>query len=598
MRWSQTLIPTQKETPADAQIVSHQLMLRAGLIRQLTAGVYDFLPLGLRALHKAAAIVREEMNRIGGAEVLLPALSPIELWQRSGREQQYGDLLFRLKDQHGRGNLLAPTHEEVITELVGAYVNSYKQLPLTLYQIQTKFRDEERPRFGLLRVREFLMKDAYSFHADLRSLDKTYDDMYEAYKRIFTRCGLPFVIVEAESGPIGGSASHEFMAACEAGEDLIVTSDKGNYAANVEKAEIGARPHTFGAEPTGELEKVHTPDLPTIEAVGKFMKVKPKNILKTLVFKVAASAPQGSPAGDRPENLAHPEWLVAVVRGDHDVNEAKLKKAAREIFQVDSIEMIDSPGVRSQWAIGFVGPDAAVKRIDTVVIVDPDAAQGGFWATGANEVDYHVKHFNWFRDAGDKLADPRKVAVADIRNAAAGDPSPKNDGGVLKTARGIEIGHVFKLGTRYSDALDAVYLDDKGERHSMIMGCYGIGIGRILIAAIESLHDDKGIVWPAAIAPYSVVITPIKYDGEVKSAADLLYHQFSSAGVDVLLDDRDARPGSKFADADLIGFPVRINVGDRGLKEGKVEMKLRSTPDAEMIAFDSVLDRVHAALKL
>src|SRR5215213_3710283 len=309
MKWSQTLIPTQKEIPADAQIASHQLMLRAGLIRQLTAGVYDFLPLGLRSLQKAAAIVREEMNRIGAAEVLLPALTPIELWQRTGREQKYGGLMFRLADQHGRKNVLAPTHEEIITEMVGAYVNSYKQLPLSLYQIQTKFRDEERPRFGLLRVREFLMKDAYSFHADMPSLDKTYDEMYGAYQRIFTRCGLPFVIVEAESGPIGGSASHEFMAACEAGEDTIVTSDKGNYAANVEKAEIGPREHTFGAAATGELERVHTPNFPGIDEVGKFMKVKPKNMLKTLVFKAGGLQSPGL-ATDRPENLAHPNWVV------------------------------------------------------------------------------------------------------------------------------------------------------------------------------------------------------------------------------------------------------------------------------------------------
>src|SRR5215207_379578 len=305
MRWTQTLIPTLKETPADAQIVSHQLMLRAGLIRQLAAGVYDFLPLGLRALHKAASIVREEMNRIGCVEILLPALNPIELWQRTGREQQYGKLMFRLKDQHGRQVVLGPTHEEVVTELVRAYVNSYKQLPLNLYQIQTKFRDEERPRFGLLRVREFLMKDAYSFHADLASLDKTYDDFYGAYERIFTRCGIPFVVVEAESGPIGGSASHEFMAACTAGEDTILTSDQGNYAANVEKAETGPRPWTFGGDATGALEKVHTPNLPSIEEVGKFMKVKPKNMLKTLVFRTDATAPTL-------ESGVNAKWVIAV----------------------------------------------------------------------------------------------------------------------------------------------------------------------------------------------------------------------------------------------------------------------------------------------
>ncbi len=591
MRWSQTLIPTQKETPADAQIISHQLMIRAGLIRQLTAGVYDFLPLGLRALQKATAIVREEMNRSGASEVLLPAITPIELWQKSGRDEKYGNNIFRVKDRHGRWMVLAPTHEEIVTELVGAYVNSYKQLPLTLYQIQTKERDEERPRFGLLRVREFLMMDAYSFSATEASLDEAYKLMYDAYTRIFTRCGIPFSVVEADSGAIGGSGSHEFTSPCAAGEDIILTSDKGNYAANVEKAEIGNRNHTFSAEPTGALETVHTPNMPGIDEVGKFMKVKPKNMLKTLVFKVS-----GSPSADRPENLAHPKWVVAVVRGDHDVNESKLKRAAKSVFHVEEIQLIDTPEVREKWAIGFVGPDAAVKDVDTVVVVDPDAAQGGFWATGANEVDHHVKHFNWFRDAGDKLADPRKVTVADIRNAADGDPSPLNDGGVLKSGRGIEIGHVFKLGTIYSEKLDAKFLDEKGERHPMIMGCYGIGVGRILIAAIESLHDDKGILWPAAIAPYSVVITPIKYDGEVKAAADTLYMQLQKDGIDVLLDDRDARPGFKFADADLIGFPVRITIGDRGLKEGKIEIKARKAADPSMISLTDVGEHVRKLL--
>jgi prolyl-tRNA synthetase len=590
MRWTQTLIPTQKETPADAVIVSHQLMIRAGMIRQLTAGAYDFLPLGYRALRKAAQIVREEMDAIGGAEVLLPALQPAELWQKTGRDVGYGDNLMKFKDRHGRVNVLGPTHEEVVTELVRAYVSSYKQLPLSLYQIQTKFRDEYRPRFGLLRVREFLMKDAYSFHANLESLDRVYDDFYKAYERIFTRCGIPFVVVEAESGPIGGSASREFMAACSAGEDTILTSDKGNYAANVEKAETGERPHTFGAAPSGELEKVHTPGMPGIEDVGKFMKVKPKNMLKTLVFRTDA-------AGPAQQSGVNPKWVVAVVRGDHEVNEAKLKKTARERFQVGIEALSDTPELRGEWAVGFVAPDAAAKKADAVLIVDPDAAQGGFWASGANETDYHVKHFNWFRECGDRLADPKKTVVADIRNAVAGDPSPKGDGGKLVASKGIEIGHVFKLGTKYSTALDATFLDDAGQPHPIIMGCYGIGVGRILIAAVESLHDDKGIVWPVAIAPYSLVITPIKYEGEVKAAADKLYGQLTAAGIDVLLDDRDARPGFKFADADLIGIPVRINVGDRGLKEGKVEVKRRKSPDAENVAIDSVLEAVRAALR-
>jgi prolyl-tRNA synthetase len=590
MRWTQTLIPTQKETPADAQIISHQLMIRAGLIRQLTAGAYDFLPLGYRSLRKAAQIVREEMDRIGAAEVLLPALQPAELWQRTGRDVSYGENLMKFKDRHGRVNVLGPTHEEVTTELIGAFVNSYKQLPISLYQIQTKFRDEYRPRFGLLRVREFLMKDAYSFHADVESLNTVYDQFYAAYERIFTRCGIPYVVVEAESGPIGGSASHEFMAACAAGEDTIVTSDKNNYAANVEKAEIGERSATFGGDPTGELEKVHTPNLPGIDDVGSFLKVKPKNMLKTLVFRTDA-------AGPTQESGVDPKWVVAVVRGDHDVNESKLKKAAAEKFAVGSIALVDDPEVRANWTIGFVGPNAAIKNKQAVMLVDPNAAQGGFWATGANEVDYHFKHFNWFRECGDQLADPKKVAIADIRNAAAGDPSPKNDGGKLVASKGIEIGHVFKLGTKYSTALSANFLDEKGQQHPFIMGCYGIGVGRILIAAVESLHDDKGIIWPVAIAPYTCIITPVKYDGEMKTAADELYAKLNAAGIDTLLDDRDARAGSKFADADLIGIPIRITVGDRGLKEGKVELKQRKATEAVMVPVGEVMERIKELAK-
>jgi prolyl-tRNA synthetase len=578
MRWSQTLIPTQKETPADAQIISHQLMIRAGLIRQVTAGAYDFLPLGFRALQKAIRIVREEMDAIGCAEVLLPTLQPLEWWQESGRDVAYGENLMRIKDRHGRQLVLGPTHEEVVTELVRANLSSYKQLPLLLYQIQTKFRDEFRPRFGLLRVREFIMKDAYSFHADLASLDHAYDDFYGAYSRIFTRCGIPFVVVEAESGPIGGSASHEFMAACTAGEDTILTSDKGNYAANVEKCEIGTRAHNFAGEATGELTKVHTPGMPGIDEVGKFMGVKPRNMLKTLIFKATGND--------------QVKWVAACVRGDHDVNEAKLKQSAANAFGVSSIELVDSPEVRATWAIGFVSPRAAVNHAHTVLLVDPDAAQGGFWASGADEYDHHVKHFNWNRECGEALKNDKRVAVADIRNAIDGDPSPKNDGGKLKASKGIEIGHVFKLGTKYSDAMKATFLDDKGASHPFIMGCYGIGIGRILIAAIESLHDDKGIVWPVAIAPYSVVITPVKYDGEIKIVADRLHDALNAAGIDTLLDDRDARAGYKFADADLIGFPVRVTIGDRGVKDGNVEIKRRDRTEATMVAIDQCVDAV------
>jgi prolyl-tRNA synthetase len=501
----------------------------------------------------------------------------------------YGDNLFKFKDRHGRTQVLGPTHEEVVTELVSAFVSSYKQLPLSLYQIQTKFRDEFRPRFGLLRVREFIMKDAYSFHADVESLNTVYDQFYAAYERIFTRCGIPYVVVEAESGPIGGSASHEFMAACAAGEDTILTSDKNNYAANVEKAATGDRPSDFGGDPKGAYERVHTPNLPGIEDVGKFLKVKPKNILKTLVFKTDAS-------GVTEINGTNARWVVAVVRGDHDVNEAKLKSAAKANFDVSGLALVDDESVRAEWAIGFVGPDAAARNKSAVLLVDPDAAQPGFWLAGANEADYHAKYFNWFRECGDVLADLKKTAVADIRNAVAGDPSPKNDGGKLVAAKGIEIGHVFKLGTKYSTALGANVLDAEGKSLPVIMGCYGIGVGRILIAAVESLHDEKGIKWPVAIAPFSVVVTPIKYDGEVKTAADQLYAELNAAGIDTLLDDRDARPGFKFADADLIGFPVRVTIGDRGLKEGKVEVKLRSAAEPEMVAVADVIARVRALL--
>ena len=590
MRWTQTLIPTLREPPADAQVVSHQVLVRAGFVRQLGAGVFDLLPLATRSMQKIAAIVRQEMDAIGCAELSLPALQPRELWLKTGRDESYGENLFRLKDRHGRQLVLGPTHEEVITELVAASVQSYRQLPLRLYQIQSKYRDEYRPRFGLLRVREFLMKDAYSFHADEQSLDVAYHDFYRAYERIFARCGVPFVAVEAEAGPIGGNASHEFMASSDAGEDVIVRSDRGNYTANLERAETGPRPWTFGGEPTGELEKIHTPGMPGIDDVGAFLKVKPRHMLKTLVFRTNNT---GAPL----ESGVNPKWLVAVVRGDHDVNDAKLARAAREQFHIESIALIDSRDVREKWAIGFCGPDKAVKDLETAVLVDPDAAQGGFWVTGANEPDYHVKHFNWFRECGDRLADPRKVAVADVRNAIDGDPSPKNDGGVLRMSRGIELGHVFKLGTKYSVALEAIFKDDAGASHPILMGCYGIGLGRILVAAIEHSHDDRGIIWPAAIAPYSCVVTPVRYEGETKSVADQLHDELNGAGIDTLLDDRiDARPGVKFADADLIGIPLRINVGDRGLKEGKVELKRRSKSEAEMIPIAEVVARVRAAL--
>ncbi|MFA7237709.1 MAG: proline--tRNA ligase [Phycisphaeraceae bacterium] len=578
MRWSRTLIPTLRQVPAEAVVPSHQLMLRAGLIQQVASGAYSYLPLGLRVLHKAIHIVREEMDRAGAVEVFLPSLQPIEWWEQTGRREAYGENLFVVVDRHQREQALGPTHEEVITMLVKNSISSYRQLPLTLYQIQTKFRDEFRPRFGVLRSREFQMKDAYSFDTTLEGLDKSYQAMYDAYCRIFERCGIPYVTVEAESGPIGGSASHEFMVPSPTGEDTILASDKGNYAANVEKCEIGPRKFSLEEPPTGELEKVHTPHLASIEDVCKFMKVKPKNMLKTLVCK------------------AGKQWVIGVVRGDHDLNEGKLRAACG----LADLQLADENEAKAAgFTIGFVGPQIAATRKDVTMIVDHDAAQGGFWASGANEVDHHVKHFNWKRDApAPAPGSGSEIKVADIRNAADGDPSPKNDGGVLKASKGIEIGHVFKLGTKYTKALDVTVLDANQTAVQVIMGCYGIGINRILAAALEREGggDANGIIWPMALAPYQVVITPVQYKDAVKEKADELYQQLSEAGVEVLLDDRDERPGVKFKDADLIGIPLRIVIGDKGLANGEVEFKMRTAEKAELVKVDAVVGRVKAMI--
>ena len=589
MRWSQTLIPTQRQDPADATLISHKLLVRGGFVRQLQAGVYDFLPLGWRTMRKVMDIVREEMLAAGAAEVFLPVLQPIDLWDKSGRNAVYGDDMLRSKDRKGATNALAPTHEECVTELIAAYVNSYKQLPLNLFQIQTKFRDEPRPRSGLLRVREFFMKDAYSFDADEKGLDESYRKMYDAYVRIYARCGIPAVPVEAESGPIGGSASHEFTVPCDAGEDIILTSDKGNYAANAEKAETGERPWSFDGEPSGELQKVHTPGMKTIDEVGKFMKVKPQNLLKTLVFDSGSEA----------------TFVMAVVRGDHEINVQKLTQVARRHStlgpMLQTLELMSDEKMREkELNPGFVGPGEMNHFGNVLMVVDYDAAQGSkFWAAGSGEPDYHVKHFSWKRDIDDfdrvGTTGERFIIADDIRNAVAGDPSPKNDGGTLRASKGVEVGHVFKLGTRYTEKLGATFLDENNKERPILMGCYGIGIGRIVLSAVEVGHDDRGIIWPASIAPYSVVVTPIRYEGEMKDAADRLYDELTRAGLDVLLDDRDDRPGSKFADADLIGIPVRVTVGDRGLKNGEVEVKAR-TADASNVRLDAAVDTVRDLL--
>ncbi|MCA9294271.1 MAG: proline--tRNA ligase [Phycisphaerales bacterium] len=584
-RWSRTLIPTAKEPPADAEAPSHKLLVRAGYIRRVTAGVYEYLPLGWRVLRKVSQIVREEMNAAGASEMLMPALAPTELLRETGRAEDYGDLLFRFEDRHGRDSYLGPTHEEVITDLMRQVVSSYKQLPLNLYQIQTKYRDEFRPRAGLLRGREFLMKDAYSFDMTLEGLNEAYDKMYQAYTNIFTRCGLDFTVVEAEAGPIGGSASHEFMVNCETGEDTILVCPESGYAANVEKCEIGERPAPavgfFVGEPSGALEEVHTPNCPGIDDVCAFMKVKPQNMLKTVVFKVVKQSEEEE------KNFPGDWWVVAVVRGDHDVNEGKV----REISECKLVLADPEEARKSGFEIGFVSPRAAVGKPQTLIIVDPDAAVGMdaakgkpmFWVTGADKKDHHVKHFNWQRDLGkdpvSSCADKKDCffEVGSIRNAMAGDPSPRAKGAMLEARRGIEVGHIFKLGKKYSSAMGFKVSGEDQKLHEVIMGCYGIGVSRTVASAVEMAFDDDGIVWPAAIAPYHVLITVMK-PGDAKSmeVAEQLANEMSELGLDVLIDDRDERPGSKFKDADLIGIPVRVTIGEKGLAESAVEFKLRS----------------------
>jgi prolyl-tRNA synthetase len=591
-RWSRTLIPTTREAPAEAEAPSHVLLLRAGFIRKLGAGIYDYLPLGYRVLKKIAQIVRDEMDATGAQELHLPVLLPIELYNETKRDQDYGDLLFKVHDRKKATYALGPTHEEPITELVRGSVSSYKQLPLSLYQIQTKFRDEARPRSGLLRGREFLMKDAYSFHVDLDGpggLNETYDAMHAAYSNIFKRCGLSFTAVEAESGPIGGSASHEFMVNCESGEDTILKCPVSGYAANVEKCEIGARPRgTLSEAPSGELTEVHTPGLPGIDEVGKFMKVKPDRMLKSIVFSVSGSTSV--------------RWCVAVVRGDHDVNEGKVKAHVREALGQASavVALADEKAARAAgFAIGYVSPRVVNSVSGTLLLIDPDASHGGFWASGSDKADYHVKHFNWRREVGAALDDASRVRVVDVRNALAGDPSPRSEGAKLETARGIEVGHIFKLGTKYSDAMGLSVLDDKQQKRPVIMGCYGIGVSRTLASSVEQNHDANGIIWPVAIAPYHVIITMMKpADPEHMTLATTLGEQLAARGIDVLIDDRDERPGVKFKDADLIGVPIRITIGEKALAAGAVEFKLRTADDkGELVKSGDVVNWTVAAVR-
>jgi len=562
MKWSEFLIPTSKEIPTDAVVPSHQLMIRAGIIRQVVAGAYTYLPLGYRTLRKVEQIVREEMNRAGAIELHMPAMHPIEWWEQTGRVQAMGDVLLRLgggsQDDWRSRTVLGPTHEEVVTEIAKAYLRSYKQLPINLYQIQTKFRGEARPKSGVLRTREFLMKDAYSFHATKEGsggLDETYQRMYDAYCAIFGRCGLPYVVVQAESGPIGGDASHEFMVPTDAGEDYLVQAEDGSYAANLERAEVHPLDVTDNRG-DAPLTDVHTPGLSTIDEVSRFLKCEPSQMIKTIIYE------------------ADGEPLIALVRGDHEVNEGKLARQAK----VSSVVAADATLIRKVTGadVGFAGPVGLKARIitDQAVTTMRDAV------TGANTTDYHITGVNPGRDFEIKES-------ADIRTAVPGDRAP--NGSPLVFRKCIEVGHVFKLGTKYSDAVGATFLDAEGKARPMIMGCYGIGLNRIIASAIEAWHDDNGICWPMSIAPFHVVICALDLrDEAVTSTAVKLHDDLESAGIEVLYDDRDARPGFKFKDAELIGFPLRITVGKKTLAEGKVELQNRRSGEVVKLSPEGV----------
>lgn len=579
--WSNTLIPTTRDAPGDAKMPSHIFLARAGYVRQVGAGIYNYLPLAWRSLKKVSEIVRQEMDASGASEMLMPALMPMELYADTKRDVDYGDLLFTLEDRHGRKAALGPTHEEVITDLMCGAITSYKQFPLSLYQIQTKFRDEARPRAGLLRCREFIMKDAYSFHIELEGeagLNAVYDKMYQAYTNIFTRCGLDFSAVEADAGPIGGSASHEFMVNCESGEDTILMCPESGYAANVEKAEIGERAWSFDLAAKADITKHHTPGMPGIDGVAEHLGVQARGMLKSIVFKSIEETPR---------------WIVAVVRGDHEVNEAKVRDAVGV-----SVELApEKEAIEAGFIIGYVSPQTA-KIIEQVLVVDPDALGADSWATGADEKDHHITGFNWSRDMAQMIADS-KIQVADIRNAQAGDPSPRAKGATLEERRGIEVGHIFKLGTKYSEAMGLSVLDKNQKKQDVIMGCYGIGVSRTLSACVEMSHDDNGIIWPAAIAPYHVQVIVIKPKAEgVMEAAHNLAKELSAQGMDVLIDDRDDRPGSKFKDADLIGIPVRFIISPKTIDADSVEFKLRSSEGrAELIKRDTAVESALQSLK-
>ena len=566
MRQSQLLIPTLREDPGEAEIVSHRLMLRAGMIRKVAAGIYTYLPLGLRVIRKVERIIREELNKAGAQEVLMPIASPAELWLETGRWDFYGKELFRFKDRHERDFCLGPTHEEVITDLVRREVRSYRQLPANFYQIQTKFRDEIRPRFGLMRGREFIMKDAYSFDADEAGAKESYRKMYEAYKAVFSRCGLTFRPVEADTGLIGGTSSHEFMVLADTGEEGIAVCDACDYAANVERAELQEHAHKPPPDTLREKRRVPTPGKKTVEEVTAFLKVPATRLVKTLLYR------------------ADGKTVAVLIRGDHEVNEIKLKKAlgATDLVMVDAATVEKLTGA----PVGFAGPiglkevpliaDLSVRGLVNVVV-------------GGNAADTH-----WVDATPGRDFTPDRYA--DVRSAVVGDACPRCTK-PLRIVRGIEVGHVFMLGTKYSEKMKAIYLDKQGQERMIVMGCYGIGVGRTAAAAIEQNHDAKGVIWPAPIAPFHVHVLPLADKGKVLEAAIALETEFGKAGIEVLVDDRDERPGVKFNDADLIGCPYQVVIGEKNFSQGLVELKERRTGTVTKLAPADIRARLTELLK-
>ncbi|MBU3641197.1 proline--tRNA ligase [Polynucleobacter sp. Fuers-14] len=573
MKASQSFLATLKEAPSDAEVVSHKLMVRAGLIRKLSAGIYNYLPLGLKVIRKVENIIREEMNRAGAIELLMPMIQPAELWQETGRWEKMGPELLRIKDRHDRDFLIQPTSEEVITDLARNEIKSYKQLPVNFYQIQTKFRDERRPRFGIMRGREFSMKDAYSFDSDVEGLKKSYQMMFDAYTRIFKRMGLQFRAVTADNGAIGGSGSQEFHVIADTGEDAIVYCPNSDYAANLEAAESLALIATRAAA-AAAMVKVPTPDKTNCADVAKFLNFPLENTVKSLLF-----------AADQEKGPA--KLFMLLVRGDHELNEVKASKIpgmaeSRFATEAEIKQACNAPA-------GYLGPVGVSAEV--TVVADRTVANMADFVCGANDAGHHLTGVNWGRDLPEPL-------VLDIRNAVMGDPSPDGKG-VVDICRGIEVGHVFQLGTRYSEAMGCTYLDQQGKAQPMVMGCYGIGVTRLLGAAIEQGHDEKGIIWPISMAPFEVVICPMGYEKSeaVKVACDQLHDELLAAGIDVILDDRNERPGAMFADWELIGAPFRVVIGDRGLADSQVEFKGRTDAESQNIPLNDIKTKVIAAVQ-